>query len=107
MQFKGTCTPAAGLEDWQLRALCTQVDPELFFPPGGGASREARKVCRGCPVLAECLSEALASDDRFGIRAGLSGRQRRVLVRKQRAQRDARAAGPPSTAIAVAVRGAA
>jgi hypothetical protein len=32
MQFKGTCTPAAGpgLGGWQLRALGTRVDPQLY-----------------------------------------------------------------------------
>jgi WhiB family redox-sensing transcriptional regulator len=107
MQLKGIRTPAAGQVDWQLRALCRQVDPKLFFPPRNGSSPDAVRVCRGCPVQVECLTEALATDDRYGIRAGLSGRQRRALVRRRRAQRAARAAGTPSAATVVAVGGAA
>jgi WhiB family redox-sensing transcriptional regulator len=105
MQFKGIRMPAAGLGDWRSRALCRQVDPKLFFPARNGSSREAVRVCRGCPVQVECLIEALVTGDRYGIRAGLSGRQRRTLVRRRRAQRAARAAGAPSTATVVAVGG--
>jgi WhiB family transcriptional regulator, redox-sensing transcriptional regulator len=90
MQFKRTCTSAtAGHVAWQLRALCTQVDPELFFPSRAGGSEQARRVCRRCLVQAECLTDVLARDDRFGIRAGLSGRQRARLVRERRTVRAA------------------
>jgi WhiB family redox-sensing transcriptional regulator len=90
-----------------LRALCLQVDPELFFPPHNGSSPTAARVCRGCPVRVECLAEALAAGDRFGIRAGLSGRQRRTLVRRRAAQRAARAAAASTAATVVTVGGAA
>ena len=39
---------AGGLA-WQDRALCAQTDPEAFFPEKGGSTREAKRVCRGCP----------------------------------------------------------
>ena len=44
---------------WQERALCAQTDPEAFFPEKGGSTREAKKVCLGCEVRAECLEYAL------------------------------------------------
>jgi len=59
--------------------LCTQTDPELFFPEKGGSTREAKKVCANCTVRAECLSYALENDERFGIWGGLSERERRKL----------------------------
>ena len=66
---------------WQDRALCAQTDPEAFFPEKGGSTREAKKVCRGCEVRAECLEYALENDERFGIWGGLSERERRRLKR--------------------------
>jgi len=66
---------------WQDRALCAQTDPEAFFPEKGGSTREAKKVCRGCEVRAECLEYALEHDERFGIWGGLSERERRRLKR--------------------------
>ena len=67
---------------WQERALCAQTDPEAFFPEKGGSTREAKKVCTGCEVRAECLEYALANDERFGIWGGLSERERRKLKRR-------------------------
>ena len=67
--------------DWQERALCAQTDPEAFFPEKGGSTREAKKICVGCEVKAECLEYALAHDERFGIWGGLSERERRRLRR--------------------------
>ncbi len=68
--------------DWQERALCAQTDPEAFFPEKGGSTREAKRICTGCEVRAECLEYALAQDERFGIWGGLSERERRRLKRR-------------------------
>lgn len=67
---------------WQERALCAQTDPEAFFPEKGGSTREAKRVCTGCEVQAECLDYALANDERFGIWGGMSERERRRLKRE-------------------------
>ena len=66
---------------WQEHALCAQTDPEAFFPEKGGSTREAKRICVGCEVKAECLEFALAHDERFGIWGGLSERERRRLKR--------------------------
>lgn len=68
-------------QEWQERALCAQTDPEAFFPEKGGSTREAKRICAGCDVRAECLDYALAHDERFGIWGGLSERERRRLRR--------------------------
>jgi WhiB family transcriptional regulator, redox-sensing transcriptional regulator len=68
-------------QNWQERALCAQTDPEAFFPEKGGSTREAKRICAGCEVRAECLEYALAFDERFGIWGGLSERERRRLKR--------------------------
>ena len=67
---------------WQTESLCAQTDPEAFFPEKGGSTREAKKICTGCEVRAECLEYALANDERFGIWGGLSERERRRLRRR-------------------------
>jgi WhiB family transcriptional regulator, redox-sensing transcriptional regulator len=79
---QGSTEEAAEAEqDWQERALCAQTDPEAFFPEKGGSTREAKRICSGCDVRAECLEYALANDERFGIWGGLSERERRRLRR--------------------------
>ena len=75
---------AEGALGWQERALCAQTDPEAFFPEKGGSTREAKRVCVGCDVRAECLEYALAHDERFGIWGGLSERERRRLRLQRR-----------------------
>jgi WhiB family transcriptional regulator, redox-sensing transcriptional regulator len=70
-------------EGWRMYALCAETDPEAFFPDKGGSTREAKLVCRGCPVRGDCLEYALANEERFGIWGGLSERERR-RVRQQR-----------------------
>ena len=67
---------------WQERSLCAQTDPEAFFPEKGGSTREAKRICTGCEVRAECLEYALEHDERFGIWGGLSERERRRLKRR-------------------------
>jgi WhiB family redox-sensing transcriptional regulator len=69
-------------QGWQERALCAETDPEAFFPEKGGSTREAKKICTGCEVRAECLEYALGNDERFGIWGGLSERERRRLRRR-------------------------
>ena len=64
---------------WQADALCSQTDPEAFFPEKGGSTRDAKRICAGCDVKQQCLEYALANDERFGIWGGLSERERRKL----------------------------
>ena len=82
----GVRRPAATDADstlaWQADALCAQTDPEAFFPEKGGSTRDAKRVCTGCDVRAECLEFALRNDERFGIWGGLSERERRKLKRQ-------------------------
>lgn len=64
---------------WIEQALCSQADPEIFFPNKGGTVRPAKSVCRRCPVRSDCLIDAIQHRDRFGIRGGFSERDRRRL----------------------------
>ncbi|AZC13480.1 MULTISPECIES: WhiB family transcriptional regulator [Microbacterium] len=67
---------------WQTDALCSQTDPEAFFPEKGGSTRDAKRICSSCDVRTECLEYALQNDERFGIWGGLSERERRKLKRR-------------------------
>lgn len=70
---------------WVSSGVCGQVDPEMFFPEKGGSTKEAKLICRGCTVKAECLAYALEHDERFGVWGGLSERERRALKAEQTA----------------------
>ena len=67
--------------DWQQKALCREVDPDLFFPEDGGVGA-AKKVCSLCPVKPQCLEWALgqsSDEDEYGILAGVGPRTRREM----------------------------
>lgn len=72
--------------DWQAKARCTGVDPEIFFPERGGSSKAAREVCARCEVRRQCLEYALNNKEQFGIWGGTSERERRRL-RRERSRR--------------------
>ena len=72
-------------EAWMTAALCAQTDPEAFFPEKGGANRDAKRTCRSCDVIDQCLTFALANNERHGIWGGLSERERRALQRRSAA----------------------
>lgn len=72
---------AAAPESWRERAVCSQVDPEMWFPEKGGSTSDAKKICLGCPVKNECLEYALTNDERFGVWGGYSERERRRIKR--------------------------
>jgi hypothetical protein len=73
-----------GGRGWRARAVCVDVDPELFFPVGESGLaietqvRAAKAVCAPCPVRAECLADALAGMA-YGIAGGLTAEERRGL----------------------------
>lgn len=75
-------TPAAREYDWRDDALCTQTDPDAFFPETGETASPAKKVCDSCKVAEQCLEYALANDEAFGVWGGLSAKERRRLVKK-------------------------
>lgn len=62
--------------DWSVDALCTQTDPELFFPTLGQNTHTAKQVCAACPVRSECLEFALTHRIDHGVWGGMSRRER-------------------------------
>lgn len=67
--------------EWMNHAACRGTDPEAYFPEKGQSTADAKKVCSGCPVRAECLLDALDRRDAWGIWGGLSVNERRRLDR--------------------------
>ena len=70
---------------WRDIAACRDhPEPELWYPLGHKSrldlaiETEAKAICAGCPVMAECLADA----DDWGIRAGLNEDERRALKRR-------------------------
>ena len=66
--------------EWVTKARCRSNNPDDLFVTGA-AQKRATVICRGCPVVAECLTDALDNHMEFGIWGGLTERQRRALVR--------------------------
>ncbi len=79
---------------WRAWAECAGLDTEIFYPEPltPDTKADAKAVCARCPVRLDCLAEAIAANEPFGIRGGLTPRERRSLLR--RLQRDARREAP-------------
>lgn len=68
-------------DDWRQHARCRGIDTAVFFPCRGEDVSEAKAICAQCPVREPCLADGMR--ERFGIRGGLSERERRTLRRKR------------------------
>jgi WhiB family redox-sensing transcriptional regulator len=62
---------------WVDQALCATIDPDLWFGEYGGNNYEAKKLCQGCPVRAQCLE--YGKDEKWGVWGGLGPSARRAL----------------------------
>lgn len=67
--------------DWMRDALCSGTDTEAFYPNKGESTSDAKRICRRCPVRAECLEYALDMAERFGVWGCRSERERRRLLK--------------------------
>lgn len=65
------------LGEWADRGLCVGKPIEWFFPERGESLREAKALCRVCPVRHQCQEHAIRHSERFGVWGGLSERERR------------------------------
>lgn len=80
-------------DKWRNKANCLDQDTETFFPTRDRRTYkqvaiEAKKFCHGnddrpmCPVLRDCLWDAIKTDQEHGILGGMSHRERNALIRK-------------------------
>lgn len=69
---------------WENSAACLGQDGDTFFGHGAVEERRAKLVCRGCPVRWECLAYALRNRVDHGVWGGLTDRERRKLLNRNR-----------------------
>jgi WhiB family redox-sensing transcriptional regulator len=76
-------------EDWEDQGLCKgHPNPELWTPLSKASpeAKEGKRICRHCPVIVECLTYALNTDERNGTWGGLT-QWERAADRKRAKQR--------------------
>jgi WhiB family redox-sensing transcriptional regulator len=69
--------------EWQLDAACASLDTSLFYQADNerGASvrmreQKAKAICSRCPVMQNCLRDALARNEPYGVWGGMSADER-------------------------------
>ena len=77
-------TPAGAgwVDDWASQGACRKSDPDALFVQGA-AQQTAKIVCQRCPVIAECLADALDNRTEFGVWGGMTERERRALLKRR------------------------
>lgn len=92
--------------DWMSQSKCSELEPAKafgwFFPLPKKEPLEnlfdthsperAKKICRTCPVIEECLEYAIRHNE-DGVWGGTTKRERRALKRKRK-NRDLRSQRP-------------
>ncbi len=68
--------------NWAGMGACVTRDPDALFVRGA-AQQQAKAVCQRCPVIAECLADALDNRTEFGVWGGMTERERRALLRRK------------------------
>ena len=75
-------------DEWMESALCSQTDPDAFFPEHRSTGHAARTICQSCDVRAECLRDALVNHNNtpdgklYGIWGGYGTTSRRKILKE-------------------------
>ncbi|WP_431897962.1 WhiB family transcriptional regulator [Nonomuraea sp. bgisy101] len=72
---------AAARDDWMSWGLCSETDPDAFFPPeqaGPNWWAAAAAVCEDCPVRDECRDYAQEHAIEWGVWGGTTYHDRRL-----------------------------
>lgn len=89
---------------WQDHAACLGADLRVFFPKriNDSTAARAKRICRDCPVMAECLEHELAQRDyeQHGIYGGLTPDERKAYRRRRRYSRKAATVNEARAAVA-------
>lgn len=78
---------------WALDGNCRGLDPSIMVPENSHGTAEAKKICVGCTVKAQCLEYALENREHHGVWGGTSERDRRRILRQRRINAAMRATG--------------
>ena len=81
MTLEALAVPILSERPWSAFAACQDAKDVSFFPQNKAEEKAAATVCAICPVREDCLSHALATNERFGMWGGVSERRRRALAR--------------------------
>ena len=79
---KASASGLPGTDNWASRGRCRGLEPDALFVKGA-AQQVAKQVCLGCPVIAECLADALDNRTEFGVWGGMTERERRALLKRR------------------------
>lgn len=73
--------------DWQDNAACQGMDSVTFYAKDGQRAsslrrqeRDAKTVCRPCPVIQHCLKYALDTREAWGVWGGTTARERQHIL---------------------------
>jgi WhiB family redox-sensing transcriptional regulator len=82
--YSGSVPATPRATTWRDQAGCIGKDAELFHAGerNRNAIEQARAICDRCPVRTACLLAAYQEEDEWGLRAGLTPRQRNAHLRK-------------------------
>ena len=77
------------LPDWSKygQAVCREVDPDLFFPAKWEdvwQTKQAKAICKNCPIKIPCLTYALERSDILGIWGGTTYLERARMRTERR-----------------------
>ena len=79
--------PVTATNSWQMNAACRGIESDVFFSPGEEPARDryrrvraAKAFCTACPVIAQCLDQALRTREPYGIWGGRSESERAKLL---------------------------
>jgi len=72
---------------FDVRGAKCITDPEAMYVEGA-AQNKAKMICMACPIIATCLADALLSEYAegysYGVRGGMTARQRRKFLKMTR-----------------------
>jgi WhiB family redox-sensing transcriptional regulator len=85
--------PNLPIYDWEYQAICRGLGALSFYVPDKlrGPSKlqheeRAKAICARCPVIKECLRQALDQAERYGIWGGMTPNERTELLKRQKDQ---------------------
>jgi len=71
-------------KNWIDHASCYGSELAIFFPDNGATLARAQQICAGCKVEVACLEFALLKRIEHGVWGGVSERERRRMLKRQR-----------------------